>query len=55
MPLQGPVAFLDSYVVQRGFLEGRAGFHFAVARGFYYWQIGLKLKERRLGGLEADL
>lgn len=50
MPLKGPVAFLDSYVLQAGFLEGRAGFHFAVARGFYYWQVGVKGRERRLRG-----
>lgn len=48
MPLKGLVAFVDSYVLQRGFLEGKAGFHFAVARGFYYWQVGVKGRERRL-------
>ena len=48
LPLKGLAAFVVSYVLQGGFLEGKAGFHFAVARGFYYWQIGVKGKERRL-------
>ena len=46
LPFKGLIAFLDSYVLKLGFLDGRAGFHFALARGFYYWQIGLKSRER---------
>ena len=38
--------FLYSYVLAGGVLDGRAGFHYAVARSFYYWQIGLKMRER---------
>lgn len=53
LPLKGPVAFFDSYVLKRGLLEGRAGFHFALSRGFYYWQVGVKLRERRLRGSES--
>jgi hypothetical protein len=34
--------FFHSYVAKRGFLDGRAGFHYAVAKAFYYWQIGVK-------------
>jgi glycosyltransferase involved in cell wall biosynthesis len=45
LPAKGLVAFLWSYVARLGFLDGRAGFHFAVARGFYYWQIELKMRE----------
>jgi hypothetical protein len=45
VPLRGLTAFLYSYVLRLGFLDGRAGFHFALSRGFYYWQIGLKLRE----------
>lgn len=41
IPFRGTVAFLHSYVYKLGFLDGRAGFHFAVARGFYYWRIRL--------------
>jgi len=47
MPMKGLLAFVDSYVVNLGFLDGRAGFHFAVARGVYFWQIGLKTRELR--------
>lgn len=49
LPAKGPVAFIWSYVFRLGFLDGRAGFHFAVARAFYYWQIGLKMRERPSG------
>lgn len=45
LPAKAALAFLYSYVVKLGFLDGRAGFHFAVARAFYYWQIGLKMRE----------
>jgi hypothetical protein len=34
-------------VLLLGFLDGRAGLDFAIARGFYYWQVQLKLRERR--------
>lgn len=47
IPLKGLAAFVYSYVVRRGFLDGAAGFHFAVARMFYYWQIGRKMEERK--------
>lgn len=47
LPAKGLVAFLHSFVGRAGFLDGRAGFHYAVARGLYYWQIGLKTREAR--------
>ena len=47
LPLKGAIAFMDSYIIRLGFLDGRAGFHFALARGFYYWQIGIKGLEMR--------
>lgn len=47
MPLRPLAAFLHSYILRLGFLDGTAGFHFAVARAFYYWQIAIKLKARR--------
>ncbi len=51
LPLKGVVAFAHSYLLMRGFLDGRAGFHFALARAFYYWQIGIKQGElARRGG-----
>lgn len=45
MPVKGLVAFVHSFVLRGGFLDGRAGFHYAVARAFYYWQIGIKSRE----------
>lgn len=41
-----PVAFfLYAYVVRLGFLDGRAGFDYALALSFYYWQTGVKKRE----------
>lgn len=41
-----PIAFfLYSYIIKLGFLDGLPGFHYAIAHAFYYWQIGLKLRE----------
>lgn len=45
MPLKGLVAFLYSYVIRRGFLDGNAGLHFALSKAFYYWQIEIKVSE----------
>lgn len=45
IPLRAFLIFLYSFGWKRGFLDGRAGFHFAVAKAFYYWQIGVKRRE----------
>ncbi|MBO0896430.1 glycosyltransferase family 2 protein [Arthrobacter sp. zg-ZUI10] len=45
VPLKPLVFFLYSYVLRRGFLDGRAGFDYALALSAYYWQIGLKSRE----------
>ena len=47
MPLRPAAVFLYSYLFAGGFLDGRAGFHYAVSRSFYYWQIDLKTSELR--------
>lgn len=47
LPFPGVAAFLYSYVVRAGFLDGRAGFNYAASRAYYYWQIGLKQRELR--------
>lgn len=49
MPGRTVVAFLDSYVVKHGWLEGRCGLDWALARAWYYWRIGLERRslERR--------
>ena len=44
-PFKGLIAFLHSYVLRAGFRDGAAGFHFALARAFYYWQIAAKSRE----------
>lgn len=49
LPARGLVAFAHSYVFRLGFLDGRAGLHYALARGFYYWQIRVKELELRGG------
>lgn len=47
MPARPVAVFLYSYVVRLGFLDGVAGLHFALARSFYYWQIGVKRRAIR--------
>jgi len=41
------VFFVYSFFIRKGLLDGRAGFHYAVALSFYYWQISIKTRERR--------
>ena len=41
-PARPLLAFLHGYLWRLGFLDGRAGFHYALARAFYYWQVGIK-------------
>ncbi|WP_245986187.1 glycosyltransferase family 2 protein [Azospirillum thermophilum] len=43
-PCRPLVAFLHAYVARLGMLDGRAGFDHAVARAFYYWQVGVKMR-----------
>ena len=37
--------FILSYILKRGFLDGRAGFVFAKLKSQYYWHIQLKIRE----------
>ncbi|ALG71701.1 glycosyl transferase [Azospirillum thiophilum] len=37
-------AFLHAYVLRLGLLDGAAGLDHALARAFYYWQVGLKMR-----------
>ena len=50
MPTIGlPVAyFVASYLLKAGFLDGPAGFRFAVAKMCYFWQVQFKIRERRV-------
>ncbi|MNT30191.1 hypothetical protein D3C72_1659720 [compost metagenome] len=45
MPFKAPISFLHSYVFRLGFLDGKAGYDYAVARAMYYWQIRIKTEE----------
>lgn len=45
MPLRPLAVFLHAYVLKLGFLDGAAGLHHALARAFYYWQIGVKTRQ----------
>lgn len=47
LPLKPVAFFLYSYVLRLGVLDGKAGFHYAIAHAFYYWQISLKSQEIR--------
>jgi glycosyltransferase involved in cell wall biosynthesis len=42
VPMKPLAFFIYGYVLRGGFLDGRAGLHFAVANSFYYWQINVK-------------
>ena len=46
IPLKPVVFFCYSYIIRSGWRDGRAGFHYAIALSFYYWQIYLKSRER---------
>ena len=46
LPLKPFAFFLYSFILRGGWLDGAAGFNYAVALSFYYWQISVKRKER---------
>jgi glycosyltransferase involved in cell wall biosynthesis len=46
LPFKPAAFFTYSFLLRRGFLDGRAGFHYAVAHSFYFWQIGVKRQTR---------
>jgi glycosyltransferase involved in cell wall biosynthesis len=46
LPFKPTAFFLYSYFARFGFLDGKAGFHYAVAHAFYFWQISVKRTER---------
>jgi hypothetical protein len=53
MPFKAPISFLHSYVFRLGFLDGKAGYDYAVARAMYYWQIRIKTEEIRKARLAS--
>jgi glycosyltransferase involved in cell wall biosynthesis len=51
-----PSHFVYSYLIRGGFLDGHAGFAYALAKAFYFWEVGIKLGELRAGlGESASL
>ena len=42
-----PAYFFSAFVLRRGFCDGATGFRFALFKLFYFWQIRLKIEERR--------
>ncbi len=45
VPMKPFLFFMYAFVARAGFLDGRAGFDYAVALSTYYWQIGVKRRE----------
>lgn len=45
LPLRPMFKFVWSYVLKRGFLDGRVGFRYCVLQAFYEYQVSLKLIE----------
>ena len=42
LPAKWLGVFLYGYILKRGYMDGRAGFHYAMAKAMYYWQIDAK-------------
>ena len=47
LPSRWAWLFCYAFFLKGGFRDGRAGFHFALAKSFYYWQIDVKSMEIR--------
>lgn len=45
VPFKPAIFFMYAFIARAGFLDGRAGFDYAVALSTYYWQIGVKTRE----------
>lgn len=45
LPFRPLIMFVLLYVAKRGFLDGAAGFHYALLRAFYEYMIVLKVRE----------
>lgn len=42
-----PAYFVASYFLKKGFLDGAVGFHFALMKAIYFYQIRLKIIEKQ--------
>lgn len=45
LPGKPLIFFIYSYVIRLGFLDGRSGFNYAYGLAWYYWLIGVKVRE----------
>ncbi len=45
VPCRPLLVFLHGYLLRLGFLDGGPGLHHALARAFYYWQVGVKIRD----------
>jgi hypothetical protein len=45
-PFKGPIIFLYSFFIKRGFLDGIEGFDFAINQAFYHWQVKAKIRNQ---------
>ena len=50
-----PAYFVHSYIVKRGCLDGSAGLAFAIMKGIYFFQIRMKIMERRASSARGNL
>ncbi|WP_246572234.1 glycosyltransferase family 2 protein [Kineosporia corallincola] len=55
LPFKPLAFFMYSFIARRGFLDGKAGFHYAVAHAFYFWQISVKRREISLQNSEPTI
>jgi hypothetical protein len=46
LPFQDKIAFMDSYILKFGFLDGKAGYKYAKFREWYYYQTKIKRLEK---------
>lgn len=54
LPGRPLLAFLHAYVLRLGVLDGAAGLDHALARAFYYWQVGFKMRSAEMGSEAFD-
>jgi glycosyltransferase involved in cell wall biosynthesis len=55
LPFRPLFKFAWSYVLKRGFLDGRVGFRYCLLQAFYEYQVSLKLLELRLDRMSPML
>lgn len=57
LPMRGLFAFMHSYILKLGFLDGKAGYHFALSRYGYYKMVSAALttsnRKEKNGGIDT--